>query len=87
MVKELKDVELNELPQQMELKCEFLQEPNIVEWSKDSVKLVSGPKYKITKEGPEQVLTIMNVNPSDQGVYKVVGDDLETSANLTISCE
>lgn len=87
MVKELKDVQLNELPQEVELKCEFLREPEVVEWSKDAVQLVSGPKYKITNKGTEQVLTIMNVKPSDQGEYKVVGDDLETSANFTISCK
>ena len=83
----MKDVKVNELPKQVELKCEFLREPEVVEWSKNNVQLVSGPKYMIANKGTEQVLTIMDVKLSDQGEYKVVGDDLETTANLTISCK
>ncbi len=89
--KELTDVQLEELPNNVVLECEVSKPGMTLTWFKDGVEIKPDYRcvYEVVGDGPltnmVHRMTISNVGPGDQAVYTAqLINGLTTTAQLTI---
>ena len=86
-IRELVNIELNELGVEAVFECEVSKEGLMPEWFKGKKQLKRGEQYNIVTEGCVHRLIIEKAVGEDEGEYTVVFKDknLTSKATLTIS--
>ena len=82
--KELEDVKLDKVNEDVCLECELSKDGQKVEWFKDSKKIRPDLEHDIQDEGKIHRLIIKKATPKDIGTYRADYMHLSTSAKLSI---
>ncbi len=84
-VKNLEDKHAHEEEGKVSFMCIFCKAGGKLRWYKNKSEIFQGFKYHIESDGPEHRLVINKLNPDDAAKYICKINDIETSANLTIT--